>query len=183
MRPVVKRPMTIKLVILYILSSYKKSMPESALSNIMLEDIDVNYFDFRQCLSELEDVFYVHTFMENGHEYHQLTNEGKMVIDELYKKVAFQLRDEIVDYIKREKRKISRSNEFECDILPVSDTRFNVRVSYTEADEELLTLTFYAGSREAACAMVTAINKNRNKLYADLNFALSNSLNLDSDSE
>ena len=51
MKPVVKRPLTIKLVTLYIMDRYRDAIPETALSNIMLDDIDVNYFDYLQGLA------------------------------------------------------------------------------------------------------------------------------------
>ena len=174
MKPVVKRPLTIKLVSLYIMSRYRDPIPETALSTIMLGDIDVNYFDYRQGLAELEKYHYIHTFLEEGHEFHVLTVDGKELIDTMYTKVAYQLRTDISKYIKREKQKIIRGREFSCEIVPTSDVDFSVNVTYRESDEELISITFAAGSREAANNLRDIVRARKTLFFSEINKAISN---------
>ena len=176
MRPVVKRPVTIRYVTLYIIDRYRDAVPESALSNIMLGDIDVNYFDYREAVVDLDKFGYIHTFTSDGQEYHLLTVSGKELIDEMHTRIAYQLRCEVGDYIKREKRKIEKAKEFVCEIIPTSDVDFSVRATYTECGEELISITFRAGTRETAQAMCDTLKKERVCLYRELNRAISDSL-------
>ncbi|MBQ3054101.1 MAG: DUF4364 family protein [Clostridia bacterium] len=173
MKPVVKRPITIKLVILYILDKYKSPISEDTLSTIMLSDIEVNFFDYRESLGKLEETGYVYTYTDEGTEYHRLTKQGKELADETYKKVAYELRLNIADYIKREKRKILLAKEFVCNIYPISDTSFGVKVEYTEFEEELMTLSFRTGSREASENIKNALRAKKGELYKEINNALS----------
>ncbi len=176
MQPVVKRPLTIKLVILYIMDRYRDPIPETALSTMMLGDIDVNYFDYREGLAVLERCKYIHTFLENGHEFHVLTVDGKELIDEMYKKVAYQLRMNISHYIKREKLKIKKAREFTTELVPTSDVDFNVNVTYREADDEIISITFAAGSRESANNLMNIIRARKNLFFLELNKAISNTI-------
>lgn len=174
MKPVVKRPLTIKLVSLYIMDRYRDPIPETALSTMMLDDIDVNYFDYRQGLAELEKAGYIHTFSEDGHEFHVLTVSGKELIDTMYQKVAYQLRLDIGKYIKREKKKIIRAREFSCEIVPTSDVDFSVNVTYKDADEELVSITFAAGNREAATNLRDIVRARKTRFFVEINKAISN---------
>ncbi len=183
MKPIVRRPTTIKLVILYILNKYRDAIPERALSNMMVDDINVNYFDYRQALSGLEEVEYVHTYTNQDVEYHALTEEGNAVITEMHKKIAYQLRQEISNLVIREKIKIIQGKEFECDIVPISDVCFGVSAMYREADQELLSISFKAGDRKAAEAMVQTIRANKDAFYMQLNSAISETLSFKKDDE
>lgn len=174
MKPVVKRPLTIKLVTLYIMDRYRDAIPETALSNIMLDDIDVNYFDYRQGLAELEKAGYIHTFISDNHEYHALTVSGKELIDTMYQKVAYQLRTDITKYIKREKQKIIKGREFSCEIIPTTDVDFSVNVTYRESDEEIISITFAAGNREAANNLREIVRARKNRFFREINLAISN---------
>jgi len=176
MKPVVKRPLTIKLVTLYIMDRYRDPIPETALSNMMLDDIDVNYFDYRQGLAELERAGYIHTFLDDNHEFHVLTVDGKELIDTMYQKVAYQLRLDIGKYIKREKQKIIKGREFSCEIVPTSDVDFSVNVTYRESDEELISITFAAGSREAANNLCDIVRARKKLFFMEINKAISNVL-------
>ena len=176
MRPVVKRPITIKLVTLYIIDRYKTAIPESALSTIMLDDIDVNYFDYRQALAELEEKNCVYTFYENDIEYHLLTVDGKEIIDETHKKIAYQLREEISGFIKKEKKKILKGKEFQCEIVPINDVDYSVKVTYNEADQEIMSITFQAGGRATAEAICRSIRSKKDLFYGEINMAISKTL-------
>ncbi len=172
MRPVVKRPITIKLVILYIMDKYRNPIPESVLSNIMLGDIEVNYFDYRESVAVLERTKYIHTFFEEGKETHALTVDGKELIDEMYSRVAYQLRTDITGYIKREKLKLVKSREFSCEIVPRNDVDFSVNIVYREADEDLLSVTFFAGNRTSAEAMRKVLIERKTRFFAEINKAI-----------
>lgn len=176
MKPVVKRPLTIKLVTLYIMDRYRDPTPETALSTMMLDDIDVNYFDYRQGLAELEKAGYIHTFIDNGHEFHVLTVSGKELIDTMYQKVAYMLRQNISEYIKREKKKIQRAREFECEIVPTSDVDFSVNVTYREADEEMISITFDCGTREKATNIRDMMIQRKSIFFRELNKAIASTL-------
>lgn len=177
MKPVVKRPITIMLTILYILDAYKKDTPESVLSTLMLDDIDVNYFDYRSVLAKLEETGYVNTYKdENGHEYHQLFVSGKELIDSSYKKLAYELRCNIIDYIRREKRKTLKANEFVCEIIPQNDADYLVKVTYNETDDELLSVSFRAGNRKIAEGYAELMRSHKNELFGEINAAIARAL-------
>ncbi len=176
MRPVVKRPATIRLVILYIMDKYKKAVPETALSNIMLGDINVNYFDYREALAMLDKTQYIYTYTDNGHEYHLLTQDGKELIDTIYKKVAYQLRLEIPGFIKREKLKIVKSREYSCEITPRSELEYMVTVKFREADEEILSVEFFAGNRTVATELRDMINMRKKRFFSEISKAISETL-------
>ncbi len=176
MKPVVKRPLTIKLVTLYIMDRYRDPTPETALSTMMLDDIDVNYFDYREGLASLEKAGYIHTFIEEGHEFHVLTVSGKELIDTMYQKVAYMLRQNISEYIKREKKKIQRAREFQCEIVPTSDVDFSVNTIYREADEDMISISFACGSRERASNIRDMIAQRKTLFFKELNKAIANTL-------
>lgn len=176
MKPVVKRPVTIRLVLLYIIDAYKSDIPESVLSDIMVGDIEVNFFDYKEAYANLEDLKYIRTYKENGKTMTGLTPEGKDITLNTCKKLAYQLRLNIADYIQREKLKIIKGKEFLCEIVPISDVRYSVKVSYTEADEELITISFNAGDKTRAGLMAKSIKESKNTLYLELSKAIANAL-------
>ena len=177
MKPVVKRPITIMLTILYILDAYKKDTPETVLSTLMLDDIDVNYFDYRSGLAKLEETGYVNTYKDDaGHEFHQLYVSGKELIDSSYKKLAYELRCNIIGYIRREKRKIVKANEFVCEIIPQNDADYLVKVTYNETDDELLSVSFRAGSRKTAEGYRELLRNHKTAFFTEINAAIARAL-------
>ena len=177
MKPVVKRPITIMLTILYIIDAYKHDTPETVLSTLMIEDIGVNYFDYRSGLAKLEDTGYINTYLDDeGHELHQLCISGKELIDSMHKRLAYQLRCDIIGYIRREKRKIDRANEFVCEIVPQNDADYSVKVTYNETDDELLSVSFRAGGKETAEGFKEIIRGRKNEFFKEINAAIAKAL-------
>ena len=177
MKPVVKRPITIMLTILYIIDAYKHDTPEAVLSALMVDDIGVNFYDYRSGLVKLEDTGYINTYCDDsGHELHQLCISGKELIDSMHKKLAYQLRCDIIGYIRREKRKIDRSNEFVCEIVPQNDADFSVKVTYNETDDELLSVSFRAGTKETAENFKEILRGRKTEFFKEINDAIAKAL-------
>ena len=92
----------------------------------------------------------------------------------MYQKVAYQLRTDITKYIKREKQKIIKGREFSCEIIPTTDVDFSVNVTYRESDEEIISITFAAGNREAANNLREIVRARKNRFFREINLAISN---------
>ena len=168
MEPVIQRPLTIKLVILYTMDRYEKPLPDSAFSNIIIGNLELNYFDAKQYLYELTEVAYARSYVSEGCEYHEITPAGREAIHLFRKNITYALREKINRLVKEEKLAQSRQNEFRCDYIPVNDIEYNVQCVYNEADQPIFDLTFRAGDRENARDIAMVLRKHSGHIYQDI---------------
>ena len=164
--PVIKRPSTLKIAILYIIHKYNNAVPEDAMIHILVEAYAVNYFDLKQALYELNQSEFVHSYNYKAEQYHMLTKEGEEAIEIFVKKLPLPRREELTKLVQEQLKEEKRSEEFQVDYVPLDDISYLVKCTYRESRLPQLEIAFRVSGREEALETKHKLKEKRNELYA-----------------
>ncbi len=164
-KPIIKRPFTMKLALMYIASKYPKTIPEEILSEIAVGECEMNFFFFRQALFELCQIGYFRTHIENKTKYFSLTSKGEQALEQLQERLGNMLRVMLTDYVKAASEREDKMAEYTCNIVPVGDIEYDVACIYKESRDILYNLTFRAGTKEEATKIAKILSKKGDVIY------------------
>ena len=166
MEPVIKRPSTLKIAILYIIHKYNNAVPEDAMIHILVEAYAVNYFDLKQALYELNQSEFVHSYHYKAEQYHMLTKEGEEAIEIFVKKLPLPRREELTKLVQEQLKEEKRSEEFQVDYVPLDDISYLVNCTYRENRLPQLEIAFRVSGKEEAVQIKRQLKEKRGELYA-----------------
>lgn len=166
MGTVIKRESTLKISILYIIHKYNNAVPEDAMIHILVEAYEVNYFDMKQALYELNQSDFVHSYNYKAEKYHMLTKAGEEAIGIFIEKLPLSRREELTALVQEQMREEKRSDEFQVDYVPLDDISYLVKCTYRENRLPQLEVSFRVPGRKEAMEMKRWVKKKRNELYA-----------------
>jgi len=159
-------PADIRFVILLTLSVSTKPLTDSEITEIILNNASINFFDLEEQLSALvsmEEILKQTTV--DGQTVFELSDNGKTTIAFFYKKVPFSVREKIKQSVMSLLEKEQLKRQVTAEIVPVNFDEYAISCSLNDAGVELLSFTMYAGSRETAQKMLTHYNKNSDSIY------------------
>ena len=130
----------VKIFILYLMANVGYPLDYGMVNDIVTQSDYVVFLDFGECFFELLDAGLIRVVSkdENGIEYYQVTDKGRLVSEELKGDVLYSVLDESLEealrYLDFRKRKIEAISTI--DKLP--DGRCRVNVYLTERGELIL---------------------------------------------
>ena len=139
-----------KVLILYILTKLNRDITNDNLLNLILSVREMNYFYFKQFITDLEANNYVIEYEKNEETVYEITQKGKETL---------QLTDDLlpgiiklkVDNIFKEKlREIENESSVVAEFIPNSETDFIVKCSIVEHNSAVFQVQISASSREQA---------------------------------
>lgn len=164
-----------KVLILYILNLIKGEIRQDHLFKIISSIDDINYFYFRQLLTDLIDSNLVGNYTKEEEQVVKITYEGKN---------AYTLTKEILPGIKKLKADNIFAKEFPnieeessviAEFIPKSENEYTIKCKIVENNETIFEVKTFAGSRDRAKRIVDHWRKNANTIYPQiLNLLLEN---------
>lgn len=139
-----------KIILLHILNSFGTPVTESQLTHFILEKDIMNYFIFKQHLSEL-----VHSQMTELHSaekmsYYLLTSKGKRTLEMFKKLITEELREFLDKEIKTKKKQYNRDNEIITNYIKIGEYEYITYLMVIEKGSPLMDLRIIVGSAEQA---------------------------------
>ncbi|MCI6165530.1 MAG: DUF4364 family protein [Lachnospira sp.] len=154
-----------KLMILYMLNKVNFPLSNTQLSEFMLERQYTNYFTFQECINSLvTDGFILEITYRNCTQY-KLTKEGEDTISFFYTKISNAIRDDIDEYLKKNKYNLK------CEVGTISDYYRSTNGSYIvhcqvkEGDTNLIELNLSVPLEEQADAMCAKWKDASQEIY------------------
>ena len=166
-----------KVLILYILEQLNNDITESGLYKIVSSINNVNYFDFKQFLTDLIDTKLVGTYTKDEEPVVKITSEGKN---------AFYLTKDVLPGImklkadnifKQELSSIENESSVIAEFFPKSENDYTVKCKIVENNETIFEVKTFAGSRERAKRIVDNWKQNASSIYPEILNILLNSKN------
>ncbi|MCX7715356.1 MAG: DUF4364 family protein [Clostridia bacterium] len=163
----------IQLIILFTLQKTAKAITHSQLEDLVLGSCNINFINYNLAISNLINIDHIRNFpSEGGVPMYEITEKGSRSIGFFESKVPIYIREPIENSIapmfKRERLKKSIKGE----IMPLNENEFMADCALYENNKPLMTLSFYAGTREEAAKIVKHFKNNPDVVYQSILHAL-----------
>lgn len=154
-----------KVLILYILTLIDRDIRQDDLFKIMASINDINYFYFKQVLTDLIDSKLVGTYTKEEEPVIRITSEGKNAYI-LTKDVLPGIMKLRADHIfQKEFPSIEEEASVIAEFIPKNENNYTIKCKIVENNETVFEVRTFAGSRDRAKRIVDNWNKNANKIY------------------
>ena len=156
-----------KVLILYILNQIPSGIIEDGLYKIISSINDVNYFYFKEVLTDLLDSKLVGIFTKDEEEQSVLkvTSEGKNALSLTIDVLPGILKLKADNVFKEEFTSIANETSVISEFIPRSENDYIIKCKVIEKNETIFEVKTFAGSRERAKKIVDNWNKNASKIY------------------
>lgn len=164
-------PVTIQYIILFTLTKAARKVTHSQLTCLTLDRCNINFANFQIALDNLVQIGYVQVLPNNIEEnmpIYALTPKGVEANGFFEKHIPIYIREQIEEHIKPffEKEKLKKS--IKAKLVPLNSKEYNVEVAIYESISPLMEISFYAGPRETAAAMIRNFKANPEKVYQEI---------------
>ena len=154
-----------KVLILYILNLIDGDIIEDGLFKIISSINDINYFYFKQLLTDLIDSKLVGTYIKDEEQVVKITSEGKNAYI-LTKDVLPGIMKLKADNIfKKEFSMIEEESSVIAEFTPRSENDYTIKCKIVENNETIFEVKTFAGSRDIAKRIVDNWNQNATTIY------------------
>ena len=156
-----------KVLILYILNQVSNGILEDGLYKIISSINDVNYFYFKEVLTDLLDSKLVGIFTKDEEEESvlRITSEGTNALSLTIDVLPGILKLKADNVFKKEFASISNETSVISEFIPRSENDYIIKCKVIEKNETIFEVKTFAGSRERAKKIVDNWNKNASKIY------------------
>ena len=156
-----------KVLILYILNKLPNGILEDGLYKIIASINDVNYFYFKEVLTDLLDSKLVGIFTKDEEEESvlKLTSEGKNALSLTIDVLPGILKLKADNVLKKEFSSIADETSISAEFIPRSENDYTIKCRVIEKNETIFEVRTFAGSRDRAKKIVDNWNKNASKIY------------------
>ncbi len=154
-----------KVLILYILIKLNKEIKQDDLFQIITSINEINYFYFKQVLTDLIDSKLVGSYTKEEEAVIKITTEGKN---------AYTLTEDVLPGIiklkadnifKKEYYSIEQQSSVISEFIPKDENNYTIKCKIVENNDTIFEVTTYAGTRDRAKRIVENWNQNANKIY------------------
>ena len=155
-----------KVLILYILNQIPDGIIEDGLFKIITTINDVNYFYFKQVLTDLLDTKLVGIFTkEEEEDVIKITSEGTNALSLTEDVLPGILKLKADNVFKKELSSIANETSVIAEFTPKNENDYTIRCKIVENNETIFEVKTFAGSRDRAKRIVDNWNKNASKIY------------------
>ena len=155
-----------KVLILYTLSQLNSGIIEDGLYKIISSINNVNYFYFKEVLTDLMDSKLVGIFTKDEEEsVLKITTEGKNALTLTQDVLPGILKLKADNVFKKELSSITDETSVVAEFIPKNESDYTIKCKIIENNETIFEVKTFAGSRERAKKIVDNWNANASKLY------------------
>lgn len=154
-----------KVLILYILNLIDGDIIQDGLFKIISSINNMNYFYFKQVLTDLIDSKLVGTYTKEDEQVVKITSEGKNAYI-LTKDVLPGIMKLKADNIfKKEFSTIEEESSVSAEFIPRNENDYTIKCKIVENNETIFEVKTFAGSRDRAKRIVDNWNQNATTIY------------------
>ena len=164
-----------KVLILYILNQLDSGMIEDGLYKIIASINDVNYFYFKEVLTDLLDSKLVGIFTKDEAEsVLKITTEGKNALNLTQDVLPGLLKLKADTIFKEENSNIVEESSVVTEFIPKDENNYTITCKIVEQNETIFEVSVFAASREKAKQISDNWKSNATTLYPQILELLSN---------
>ncbi len=157
-----------KVLILYILIKLNREIKQDDLFQIITSINEINYFYFKQVLTDLIDSKLVGSYTKEKESVIKITTEGIN---------AYTLTEDVLPGIIKLKADNTFEKEFHsieqqasviAEFIPRDENNYTIKCKIVEKNETIFEVKTFAGTRDMAKKIVDNWNKNANIIYPNI---------------
>lgn len=156
-----------KVLILYILNLIDNDIRQDDLFKIITSINDINYFFFKQIITDLIDSKLVGTYTKDEPVI-KITSEGKNAYILTQDVLPGILKLKADNIFKTEFASIENESSIIAEFIPKNENSYTVKCKIVENNEIIFEVTSFVGSRERAKKIVDNWNQNANSIYPEI---------------
>ncbi len=154
-----------KVLILYILYLLDKDIRQDDLFKIISSINDINYFYFKQIITDLIDSKLVGMYTKEEEQVIEITTEGKNAYLLTKDVLPGILKLKADNVFQREFSSIEDESSIIAEFIPKNENEYTVKCKIVENNETIFEVKTFAGSRDRAKQIVDNWNKNASSIY------------------
>ena len=156
-----------KVLILYTLNQIQNGLSNDGLYKIISSINDVNYFYFKEVLTDLLDSKLVGMFTkdEEDESVLKIRSEGKNALSLTIDVLPGILKLKADNVFQKEFSSIADETSIIAEFIPRSENDYTIKCKVIEKNETIFEVRTFAGSRDRAKKIVDNWNKNASKIY------------------
>ena len=154
-----------KVLILYILYLLDKDIRQDDLFKIISSINDINYFYFKQIITDLIDSKLVGMYTKVEEQVIEITTEGKNAYLLTKDVLPGILKLKADNVFQREFSSIEDESSIIAEFIPKNENEYTVKCKIVENNETIFEVKTFAGSRDRAKQIVDNWNKNASSIY------------------
>lgn len=154
-----------KVLILYILYLLDKNIKQDDLFKIISSINDINYFYFKQIITDLIDSKLVGIYTKEEEQVIEITAEGKNAYLLTKDVLPGILKLKADNVFQREFSSIENEASIIAEFIPKNENEYTVKCKIVENNETIFEVRTFAGSRDRAKQIVDNWNKNASSIY------------------
>lgn len=156
-----------KVLILYILTLIDNDIKQDDLFKIITSINNINYFFFKQILTDLIDSKLVGTYTKDEPVI-RITTEGKNAYVLTKDVLPGILKLKADNIFQKEFASIEEEASVIAEFTPKNENDYTVKCKIVENNETIFEVTSFVGSRERAKKIVDNWNQNSSKIYPEI---------------
>lgn len=159
---------SMRLMLMYAASEYKKPITNTVLTNCILENNEVNFFDLQFNLYELVKRGELYGFKEDGEYFYRLTEDGQADIDCFNFKIPLVIKKKIRDSVEKQLEREKPITDVIADFTPVGK-EFLASMKVMENGVEQFGVNVLVTDREIAKGVCVYLKNNAARLFGTVN--------------
>jgi len=154
-----------KVLILYILNKLNKDIKQDDLFQIITSINEINYFYFKQVLTDLIDSKLVGSYTKEDEQVVKITTEGKnnFTLTQNILPGIMKLRADNI--FEKKFHSIEQESSVIAEFIPKNENDYTIKCKIVENNETIFEVKTFAGSRDRAKRIVDNWNQNANTIY------------------
>ena len=157
-----------KVLILYILNLINNDIVQDNLFKIITSINDINYFYFKQILTDLIDSKLVGIHAKEEEQFIKITTEGKNAYILTKDVLPGILKLKADNVFKKEFSSIEEESSVIAEFIPKNENDYTIKCKIVENNETIFEVRTFAGSRERAKRIVNNWKENANTIYPEI---------------
>lgn len=158
-----------KVLILYLLDQIPNGIIENGLFKIVTSINGINYFYFKQVLTDLFETKLVGLITKDDSEgVIKITSEGKNALSLTQDVLPGILKLKADNLFKKELSSVTEETSVTAEFIPKNENDYTIKCKIVENNETIFEVRTVAGSRDRAKRIVDNWNSNASKIYPEI---------------
>lgn len=154
-----------KVLILYLLNQIDSDIIEDGLFKIVSSVNNINYFYYKQVLTDLIDSKLVGIYTKDEEPLIKITSEGKNALSLTKEVLPGIVKLKADNLFKKELSTIEEESSVIAEFTPKSENDYTIKCKIVENNETIFEVKTFAGSRERAKRIVDNWKQNVSEIY------------------
>ena len=158
-----------KVLILYLLDQIPNGIIENGLFKIVTSINGVNYFYFKQVLTDLFETKLVGLVTKDeSDDVVKITSEGKNALSLTQDVLPGIIKLKADNLFKQELSSVTEETSVTAEFIPKNENDYTIKCKIVENNETIFEVKTFAGSRDRAKRIVDNWNTNASKIYPEI---------------